>query len=296
MSALQHYLNRAVGALLGEAGTHRNDFGLPLHEEALVAATSVSWRILKNPVALYVGGTAAVILELAEPGVRAGVWEHSSFRSNPLARMRRTGLAAMISVFGARSVAEPMIARVVRLHASVQGTTPAGVAYQASDQRLLTWVHATAAFGFAEAYHRYVESLSQKHFDDFYSEGAPVARLYGVAEAPTTALEMSTLFQSMRPHLGPSPIIFEFLKIMRETQAFPNTLRWIQPILLRAAVDLIPEWLRECLGLTELYGPRAHERRLTYWAGAVADRLVLPANPAVQSCLRLGLPSNYLYT
>lgn len=261
-----------------------------------MAATSVSWRILKNPVALYVGGTAAVILELAEPGVRAGVWEHSSFRSNPLTRMRRTGLAAMISVFGARSVAEPMIARVVRMHASVQGTTPAGVAYQANDQRLLTWVHATAAFGFAEAYHRYVESLSQKHFDDFYAEGAPVARLYGVAAAPTTALEMSALFQSMRRHLVPSPIIFEFLKIMRETQAFPNSLRWIQPILLRAAVDLIPGWLRECLGLTQLYGPRAHERRLTYWAGAVADRLVLPANPAVQSCLRLGLPSNYLYT
>jgi uncharacterized protein (DUF2236 family) len=296
MSALQHYLNRAIGALLGDAGTHRNDFTLPLREAALVPADSVSWRILKNPVALYVGGTAAVILELAEPRVRAGVWEHSSFRSNPLTRMRRTGLAAMISVYGARSIAEPMIARVVRMHASVQGTTPAGVAYQANDQRLLAWVHATAAFGFAQAYHRYVESLSQKLFDDFYSEGAPVARLYGVAEAPATALEMSALFQSMRPHLGPSPIIFEFLQIMRQTQAFPNSLRWIQPILLRAAVDLIPEWLRESLGLTDIYGARAHERRLTHWAGAVADRIVLPANPAVQSCLRLGLPSNYLYT
>jgi uncharacterized protein (DUF2236 family) len=296
MSALQHHLNKAMGALLGDANAHGHDFTVPSCEEALVPANSVSWRILKNPVALYVGGAAAVILELAEPCVRAGVWEHSSFRSSPLSRMRRTGLAAMISVYGARSIAETTIARVVRMHASVRGITPAGVPYQANDQRLLTWVHATAAFGFAEAYHRYVESLSQRHIDDFYREGAPVARLYGVAAAPTSALEMRALFESMRPHLGPSPIIFEFLKIMRETPAFPNSLRWIQPILLRAAVDLIPAWLREGLGLTEMYGPRAHERRLTHWAGAVADRIVLPANPAVQSCVRLGLPSNYLYS
>jgi uncharacterized protein (DUF2236 family) len=294
--ALQQYLDEAFGSLLAGPSTHRNDFALPLHEEALVPANSISWRILKNPVALFVGGTAAVILELAEPSVRAGVWEHSSFRSNPLTRMRRTGLAAMISVYGARSIAEPMISRVVQMHASVQGTTPAGVPYRANDQRLLTWVHATAAFGFAEAYHRYVQSLSPRHFDEFYSEGGPVSRLYGVTEAPRSSLEMKALFATMRPQLEPSPIIFEFLKIMRETKTFPNSLRWMQPILLRAAVDLIPEWLRERIGLTEFYGSRAHERRVTHWAGAVAERIVLPASPAVQSCIRLGLSSNYLYS
>jgi uncharacterized protein (DUF2236 family) len=178
----------------------------------------------------------------------------------------------------------------------VRGTTPAGIPYHANDQRLLTWVHATAAFGFAEAYHRYAQSLNQQQFDGFYSEGAPVARLYGAAQAPRSSIEMKSLFETMRSQLEPSPIIFEFLKIMRETKTFPNSLRWMQPILLRAAVDLIPEWLRERLGLTEFYGSRAHERRLTHWAGAVAERIVLPASPAVQSCMRLGLPANYLYS
>lgn len=294
--ALQHYLNGAVDSLLSGDEGQRNDFTQPPHEEALVPANSVSWRILKNPIALYVGGTAAVILELAEPSVRAGVWEHSSFRSNPLTRIRRTGLAAMISVYGARSIAEPMIARVVRMHASVQGTTPAGIPYSANDQQLLAWVHATAAFGFAEAYDRYVKTLSEDDFDRFYREGAPVARLYGVVQAPQSRLEMKALFESMRSRLEPSPIIFEFLQIMGETKAFPNSPRWMQRILLRAAVDLIPDWLRESLGLTEFYGSRALERRLTHWAGAVADRIVLPASPAVQSCQRLGLPSSYLYS
>ena len=294
--ALQRYLNGTINALLSGEPGRRNDFARPLREEALVPADSLSWRVLKNPIALFVGGTAAVILELAEPAVRAGVWEHSSFRKEPLNRLKRTGLAAMISVYGARSVAEPMIARVVRMHGSVEGTTAAGIRYSANDPRLLTWVHATAAFGFAEAYNRYVQPLSTQNLDDFYGEGAPVSRLYGAIDAPRSVTEMQALFDSMRSCLAPSPIIFEFLRIMRETSAFPGPLRWMQPMLLRAAVELIPEWLREVLGLSEHYGLRAHERRLAKWAGACADRIVLTSSPAVQSCVRLGLPVSYLYS
>ena len=293
--ALQRYLNGTVDALLsGESGRY-SDFARPVREEALLPADSLSWRVLKNPIALFVGGTAAVILELAEPAVRAGVWEHSSFRKDPLKRLKRTGLAAMVSVYGARSVAEPMIARVVRMHASVQGTTTAGIRYSANDPRLLTWVHATAAFGFVEAYNRYVQPLSTPNLNAYYREGAPVSRLYGAVDTPLSVAEMQALFESTRSRLAPSPIIFEFLRIMRETAAFPGPLRWLQPMLLRAAVELIPEWLRETLSLSEYYGLRAHERRLVKWAGACADRIVLPTSPAVQSCLRLGLPMTYLY-
>ena len=293
--ALQRYLNGTIDAFLSSQPGRRSDFARPLREEALVPPHSVSWRILKNPIALFVGGTAAVILELAEPAVRAGVWEHTSFRKDPLRRLRRTGLAAMISVYGARSVAEPMIARVVQMHSSIKGTTAAGIHYSASDPRLLTWVHATASFGFVEAYSRYVGALSTQDLDAYYREGVAVSRMYGAADAPRSSAEMQALMAATRPCLVPSPIIFEFLQIMRETPSLPRLLRWMQPMLLRAAVELIPGELRESLGLTEYYGLRDHERWLTKWAAASADRIVLPASPAVQSCLRLGLPMNYLY-
>ena len=293
--ALQRYLNGTVDALLGGESGRQNNFAQPVREEALLPADSVSWRVLKNPIALFVGGTAAVILELAEPAVRAGVWEHSSFRKDPLNRLKRTGLAAMISVYGARSVAEPMIARVVRMHAMVQGTTAAGIRYSANDPRLLTWVHATAAFGFAAAYHQYVQPLGLPNWDEYYREGAPVSRLYGAVDTPQSVAEMQALFESTHSRLAPSPVIFEFLQIMRDTPAFPGPLRWMQPMLLRAAVELVPDGVRTALGLSDVHGLRRHERRLVKWAGACADRIVLPTSPAVQSCLRLGLPMNYLY-
>jgi uncharacterized protein (DUF2236 family) len=262
----------------------------------LLLPDSVSWRIFKNPIALLVGGLAAVVLELAEPSVRTGVWEHSSFRKDPMGRLQRTGMAAMVTVYAARSIAVPMIAGVVRMHAKVAGETPAGASYSARDPRLLTWVQATAAFGFAEAYSRYVNPLSQVEFDALYREGAPAARLYGALEAPTSAAELTALFDSMRGRLEPSPIIFEFLQIMRETPVLPRPLVWMQRTLVRAAVEIIPEWMRERLGLTASYGLRPGERWVVRMAGTLSDRIVLSESPAAQSCLRLGLPMTHLYT
>jgi uncharacterized protein (DUF2236 family) len=292
---LRRSLDAAADALLSPLNGRRIDFDRPLREEALLPADSISWRIFKNPIALLVGGIAAVILEMAEPAVRTGVWEHSSFRQDPMGRLQRTGLAALVTVYGARSIAEPMIARVSRMHAKVTGETSAGEAYAANDARLLTWVHTTAAFGFAQAYSRYVDPLSETEFDALYHEAAPAARLYGAVDAPQCAAELQTLFDSMRGRLEPSEFVLHFLQIMRETPAFPPSLRWMQRILVRAAVELIPEWVRECLGLTAFYGFRPAERSLIRLAGRVADRIVLPANPAVQSCRRLGLPITYLY-
>ncbi len=84
-------------------------------------------------------------MELAEPRVRTGLWEHTAFRSDPVRRLRQTGLAAMVTVYGARSIAEPMIARVRRIHDVVAGTTLSGESYRANDPELLNWAYVTAA-------------------------------------------------------------------------------------------------------------------------------------------------------
>jgi uncharacterized protein (DUF2236 family) len=293
--SLQRRLDAATSALLNSQNGRTIDFTRPLGEQALVAPDSVSWRVCKNPMALLIGGVAAVILELAEPAVRTGVWEHSTFRKDPMGRLRRTGLAAMTTVYGARSVAEPMIARIVTMHGRVAGETPAGEAYSANDTQLLTWVQATAAFGFAEAYNHYVNPLSQADIDALYREGAPASRLYGALGAPQSGAELQALFDSMRDRLEPSPVVFEFLNIMREVPTLPRPLLWMQGMLVRAAVEMIPDWIRERLGLTALYGLRPPERWIVKLAGALSDRIVLPESPAAQSCLRLGLPITHLY-
>lgn len=271
------------------------DFSRPVGEAALVPADSVSWRIFKNPVALFVGGVAAVILELADPAVRTGVWEHSSFRRDPVQRLRRTGLAAMVTVYGAASEARAMITRVVRLHDTIVGCTPAGESYRANDVGLLTWVQATAGFGFAQAYCRHVHPLTPRELDQLLEEGLTAARLYGAVEAPASQMELNQLFESRRSRLEASPIVFDFLAIMNTAPVLPLFLRPMQRLLIRAAVDLVPKWVRERLGLTAAFGLRSWQRPLVRGVGMLADRVMLRSSPAVQSCVRLGLPADHLY-
>ncbi|HKX89712.1 MAG TPA: oxygenase MpaB family protein, partial [Sphingopyxis sp.] len=66
------------------------DFAAPLGEPALLAPDSVQWRVYKNPIALGIGGIAAVLLEFAEPRIRSGVWDHSTYKADPIGRSRRT--------------------------------------------------------------------------------------------------------------------------------------------------------------------------------------------------------------
>ena len=81
---------------------------------------------------------------------------------------------------------------------------------------------------------------------------------------------------------------------MRSAPILPLPLRPVQPLLIRAAVDLTPPWLQTIVGLTE-HGLNAWEAGMVRQIGAFADRLVLETNPAVQACRRMRLPANYLY-
>ncbi|WP_244470259.1 oxygenase MpaB family protein [Microvirga vignae] len=271
------------------------DFSVPALEPALVSADSVSWRLFKNPVSVFIGGVTAVLLEFAEPRVRDGVWQHSTFRSDPLTRLQRTGLAAMVTIYGPRSKAKAMIAGVVRRHERVAGQTSEGEPYHANDPVLLDWVQATAGFGFTEAYHAYVRELTAGERGSLFTEASPIARLYGAVGAPESQQELDALFESMQPRLVPSPIVFEFLDIMAQAPILPGPARPLQRILLKAAVEILPPWMRERLGLEAAWSLDPVERILVLGIAKAGERLVLPSLPAVQSCRRLGLSDTFLY-
>lgn len=282
-------------AFLFEGDRPSFDFSKPAGEPALAAPESVSWQIFKNPCSLFIGGVAAVILELAEPRVRSGVWDHTSFRTDPVRRLRRTGLAAMITVYGPKTQAEAVIARVRRIHGHVKGGTPSGIAYSAHDPELLNWVHATAAFGFVEAYSSFVRPLPEAQISRFYAEGQPAAALYGALSAPSSQTEMQAFFAVMAPKLEPSPIIVDFLTIMSKAPILPRALRGFQAMLVRAGVETVPSWARVQLGLDQAWRLSAWGRRIVKAAAATADAIPLPGSPPVEASRRLGLPPDYLF-
>lgn len=294
LAVLSLPLQRRMARLVYPPGTQPADFLQPPGEAALLAPDSLSWRIFANPVAMFVGGVAAVLLELAEPRVRSGVWEHTTFREQPLLRLQRTGYAAMLTVFGARSRTEAMIRHVNAGHQRIAGRTPAGVAYKASEVELLTWVHATATFGFLQAYCACVRPVAAGERDAYYAENQPSARLYGAHSPPGSERELKALFDQMRPLLEPSAIVLEFLDIMRTVPLLPAPLRGLQTLLIAAAVQTLPEDLRQRLGLDRApWQLTRWQWRLVRTMGRAADHLSLPDLPAQLARRRLALVSTH---
>ena len=261
------------------------EFSRPAGELGLVTPASVSWRVFRNPIAVAVGGVAAVLLELGEPRVRAGVWGHSNFRRDPKARMRRTALGAMITVYGPLSLVEEYTRKVNAIHASIAGVADDGQAYRADDPELLRWVQVTATYAFAEAYHRHVRPLSAAECDSFVAEAAAGAAYYGVADAPRTNAELERRLVQAEPNLEPSPVLGEFLAIIRSALILPPAARLLQPVLARAAIDLLPPKLAARIGCSGKL-TRA-ERALLKVGAAVAERVDVVDSPWEQALRRL---------
>lgn len=272
------------------------DFSQPKGEAALIAADSVTWLVYKNLYSRMIGGVAATILELAEPRVRTGVWENSTFRYDPLPRLKRTGLIAMTTVYGPSSTAKKIIQGVNRQHAKVKGITECGQPYSALDNELLNWVNVTASRGFLEAYVNYVRPLSEQDRDRFYAEGVAAARLYGVKDGPVNAVGINALFEKFYDKVEPSPVIEEFIDVLVATKLLPWPFTPLQRLVIKAAVALIPEEIRRKIGLNgKQYCLRWWERSLVRFACRQADKQYGSQSIPVQACRRMGLPDNYLY-
>jgi uncharacterized protein (DUF2236 family) len=271
------------------------EFGQPAGEPAYLHPGSVAWRIHKNPVAMGVGGVAAVLLEFADPRIRSGVWDHSIYKMDPIGRSKRTGVAAMLGVYGPRSAARRVIQGITNMHAQVSGRTPGGEAYRALDPELLAWVGATAAYGFLTAYDRFVAPVSDADKARFYCEGEALIRLYGVQDVPKSSGEFLAMMQSLAHRFEPHPIVEEFLGIIQSGKAAPNVPRFLHRALARGAVSILPPVVRQKLALGKAFDLTLFDRLALRAAGMLAERKMDPKSAPCQASLRLGLPVDFLY-
>ena len=108
---------------------------------------------------MMTGGVSALLLQALHPMALAGVWDHSTFRTDILGRLRRTATFIAGTTYGNKHDALALIERVKRIHLSVTGMAPDGRPYRASDPELLTWVHVAEVSSFLKAHLRYVNPL-----------------------------------------------------------------------------------------------------------------------------------------
>lgn len=154
---------------------------------------------------LLLAGGRALLMQLAHPKVAAGVAEHSRFQEDPFGRLYRTMSTMWSIVFDKRSEADAALEKVENIHKGVHGIVPdgetlqAGARYDAFDQELLLWVHATLIDSAMIAYDRFVAPLPERERDTYYDDSKKLARLFGIQETiiPSTLTEFERYVKQM---------------------------------------------------------------------------------------------------
>ncbi len=217
----------------------------------LFGPDSATWFV-HSDAAMLVGGVRALLLQTLHAPTMAGVADHSSYESDPLGRLQRTGKFLGTTTFGTVEEAQAAIATVRRIHSHVRGMTPDGHPYSATDPHLLKWVHITEVDSFLEAKRRFGSGqIDADTADSYVREMAIVGEGLGVTEAPLNVAELKDALDSYRPELklnGQSRRALRFIAM----PPLQLAMRGPYAVLLGGAVSSLPRWARRKLWLPRL--------------------------------------------
>lgn len=244
-------------------------------------------RAVDREMVLLLAGGRALLMQLAHPKVAAGVAEHSRFQEDPLGRLYRTMSTMWSIVFDPEPEAQAALRDVEMVHKRVRGNVPAGepshacAAYDAADQELLLWVHATLVESAIVGYDRFVAPLAAPARQEYYEDSKKLAALFSIEERnipPSLAAfdrYMIDILASGSIIVGPTA------RTLAEQILHPHPwlLKPAAPMFRLVTAGLLPQKLRDGYGLK---WNQQRERRLALVAEAVRGLL-----PLVPSALRI---------
>ncbi|HUD93692.1 oxygenase MpaB family protein [Sphingobium sp.] len=246
---VKRVIRQQVVAMFNDSG--RGEAPIVRSRNALLAPTSVAWRVHGDVASMMAGGIASLLLQMLHPGVLAGVWDHSNFRTDMRGRLRRTARFIATTTYADQSEGKAMIRRVRAVHDGVRGHLPDGTEYNANDPTLLAWVHVTETRSFLDGWIRYGEPwMSHADQDQYFAEMASIGGALGAEPLPRTRSEADRLIAGMRPALRADARTAEVARLILHPVA-TNRLAAVPGRLAgQAGVDLLPRWALAMHGLS----------------------------------------------
>lgn len=224
---------------------------------------------------MLLGGTAALLLQVAHPLVAAGVADHSDFRRDPIGRLLRTLNTTLAMVFGTTRQATAALTRVDRRHVAVRGTAPSGRRYDAHDPRLVVWVQVTLVLTSLRLYEQVMGPLGDADRETYWREARFFARQLGATDdamprtyADLLQYERRMLATEVIPDANAVAVARDVIRPMRW---MPRPLVWASSAF---TAGLVPPSLRLAFGLEW----RTRER-MFFRAVIVALRGIVPWLP-----------------
>lgn len=214
---------------------------------------AISWEINGDFASVSLAGAGAIIMEVLHPSVMAGVYEQSTYRTQPLKRAQNTLGYVLRTTFGTTEAATKVIERVKKIHSYVNGTRPDGVEYRALDPELIAWVHTCIPWAIMQTFDRYRRPLSTAEKDQYLREQAVIGRMGGADWVPESYAELNDYVAAMAPKMEMTFQTREFIDFLMGKTGDENATsrrdQYQRKLGLQGSMYLMPEWARRMSGL-----------------------------------------------
>jgi uncharacterized protein (DUF2236 family) len=248
---------------------------------------TVAWVVSRDPVA-FIGSSTALLLQVADPLVAAGVVQHSDYQHDPWSRLFRTFDTLLKMVFGDETMVRRMENRLAKRHAPVKGVSSDGIDYDARDPELAMWVWATLIRVAVDMYERVHGPLHPVDLQRNYDESKLFALGSGVPEKiiPPTWPEFLAWFddyvaRNLRAtvesddiwrytmHPGTPPVVHHVLSLGLNTTAaafLPQPAREVFGYDWNERLDLVVNGAMRAFGVVWRLVPRVLKDKPFEWA------------------------------
>jgi len=214
----------------------------PAGDRGLFGPESVAWKVHEDFISMMIGGISSLVLQALHPKALAGIWDHSTFRTDLKGRLGRTAFFIAATTYGPTEMANSVIDRVNQIHNKVFGVDELGQPYSATDPHLLRWVHITETRSFMSAYECHKnDSLDWRQKDQYFKEMAMLGHRLGAADLPMSYSDTEAAIASYIPELHFGERAKSIIHLLEN---FPSNLaaRPFINLLSRAGFNNLPEW------------------------------------------------------
>lgn len=213
-------------------------------------------------------GQRALLIGALEPLTYTGTMLQTRSGDRPFERLARTAKVQETVFLGTREEADEVLARVHRLHETIEGELPeaagahpAGTRYSAFDPELMLWTLAVIADSGREMYETLVRPLDPEERERLWQDYVRFGELFGLprSEVPASHAEFKAWFDGRlaAPGLGATEHGLEMAPLVAFRQPVPMPARGNLVVQNHIIKGTLPPRVREIFGIR---WSRAHER------------------------------------
>ncbi|GLY84691.1 hypothetical protein Airi02_026200 [Actinoallomurus iriomotensis] len=199
-------------------------------EATVQSPQSVTWQVHIDR-SMWVGGVRSLMLQALHPIAMRGVWQNSTFQTDPIGRLQRTADFVGVVTWGTPDEADELGRRVRGIHRALRVKDPdTGRLHRVDDPELLLWVHCAEVYSYLEVARRSGLRLSDAQADRYLAEQRRSATYVGLHEqdVPGSVAEMEAYFADMRPQLKVTPEAQGAVRFLLWPK-LPHEMRFLRP-------------------------------------------------------------------